>query len=167
MKIININKNKAFNRLRTSFLINFFIYGMIFGILFTAFNYKLQSWVSTSVMVTFLLISSWELFKIYRYIRTLEQSFDISELRTSWCVILENIHVARLQVINTIEINQSLLDKLFKIYNLNVNYGLGDNGYNHQIKFLNKEQAEEISRILKPNTNLGILLNKNNTGDKE
>ena len=162
-KNIDFNKETAFKRISVNLLISAGITAftlMIVGIaIFSEAGSNLiipARFVVSIVLITYIV----KFYFAYLYIKTLKQSYDSHELRTEYKIILEHINVARIQIVNNVYITQGFIDKLFGIYTVTIDYGFGDNGYNHSFNFLSKEQSEEVANAIRSKTDLGVLINK-------
>lgn len=163
MTEIKYDKKVAFNRIRFDLLMNFLFYSVLIGVVSLGLSgflhFDFLSIFIPSVFILFIYFGV-EMYFNYLYVKTLKQSYTEHELRTEYKIILEHIDVARLQIVNNVNIYQGFIDKLFGIFRVRVNYGFGDDGYVHEFNFLTKEKAEEVAESVRVKTDLGVLLRK-------
>lgn len=112
---------------------------------------------------SFIFMALWELvfyqlflIKIY----TLEYSIDEEEnkLISKWRVILKHKEIARLQVVNSVDIDQDIWDKFVDLHQVSVSYGFSESGYNHYFRYVTEDEAEKIAGKIKPSGRLGVDL---------
>lgn len=85
-------------------------------------------------------------------IDSLEYEFDEKESRLIkvWKFIVKTKDTAKLQVVNSIDMNQGLIEKLFGLFNVHICYGFGADGYHYTFKYLSEETAENLLKLIKP-----------------
>lgn len=84
------------------------------------------------------------------YLSSLEYEAEESKLTRSYKIIETRKDTARLQVINSVDITQDLIDRIFGVYTLRVDYGFGSEGYVFEFNYLSNEDAEKIADLIKP-----------------
>ena len=73
-----------------------------------------------------------------------------SRLLSSWKVILKHKDTAKLQVINSVDINQDIWDKFVDLYRVDICYGFSQSGYRYSFSYLSESDAEELLDKIKP-----------------
>ena len=156
-KEITFNKNKA--------MMNFFmkwVLGTVGPALYLIFFNKMLARfvieeIGINVSVFFALFGAalilwrlWDLLMKYLTIRTLKYTMAEGKLSRQWSTITYHNDTAKLQVINSVDITQSIVGWMLKQYNISVRYGISDIGYTFGIAFLDKETAERLVDEIKP-----------------
>ena len=156
---IEIDKKKAWERIKAGTLINFII--LIFVVFFSVKLFSLfLVWSELGGQLNNKVYSYGFLFVITIQIGTLISNWlwlenvvyqaEPDKLTETYTIITKRINQARLQVVNDVNITQSIYDRFFgKFFNLEVNYGFGDVGYTFIYKYLSEEKANELSEFIK------------------
>jgi membrane protein YdbS with pleckstrin-like domain len=168
MKELKIDKNKAIEMERIKSIVWAFIgailwYLPIMGLWYLFISIKDNAQVphffiligTLSFMIVYEIINFWA---CKRKINSLEQMYEKDELMTRYEIITKTKNSARLQVVNNVDITQSIWDKFYGFFNVNVDYGFGDSAYSHEFNYLTEEQAEKVQDEIKPRSRLGINL---------
>lgn len=157
---LKIEKDKAIKmRLLTS--ISWWILGSIiwtmvvspFKIMFT--REFIMNFFDIQIFIYALIImATYETIKFWyesEKIKSLEYTINPEEhkLIGNWKVITRHKDTARLQVVNDVNINQGLIERIFNLFNVKVRYGFSDEGYYFYFKYLSEEEAEKILKIIK------------------
>ncbi len=169
--IINIQKEKAIEREKMKRISWVFIGTFIWSIvLIGCYNFfQLLSFNETYALKPSLIIYAlifmilWEyiFYKLFLIeIDSLEYEIDEEENRliSKWKVILKHKDTAKLQVINSVDINQDIWDKFQDLYSVNVCYGFSGDGYDYEFNYLSEEEAEKLLKIIKPSGRIGVDL---------
>ena len=90
------------------------------------------------------------------YCNTLKYEVEEDRLVKSWKTITKTKDSARLQIINSIDITQTLFDKIFDTFDFQINYGMG-NGHHFSFPYISEEDANKLMDIIKP-TGKNILV---------
>ncbi len=160
---INIQKEKAIKRERIMRGSWVFIGTIMWFLILNGgyFLIKMMDWNSDFHWKFSYLIYSFIFMVIYEYvyyrfflekINSLKYEMDEKENRLlkSWKIILKHKDTAKLQVINSVDINQDIWDKFVDLYSVNVCYGFSEGGYNYVFDYLSEEDAEDILSRIKP-----------------
>ena len=155
---IKINKSKMWKRLLTEDIIIFIFY--FIGVILLN---KLFKWLVSESDVTFLskvifpilligiiLISGITI--IYHWLITQSMKYEISDekLVKTYQAIVKTKDQARLQIVNSVDIRQNLIDKIFDLFYIDVSYGFSGEGYNFTFPFLSEQEADRIGDMIKP-----------------
>ena len=108
----------------------------------------------------FYLILQYSLWFIVGYIMTsfvynliwlnrLEYYVEPDKLTETYEIITKTRNQARLQVVNDIDFRQSIVGRLFKLFNVTVSYGFGSESKEFDFYYLSEEQANIISDMIK------------------
>jgi uncharacterized membrane protein YdbT with pleckstrin-like domain len=173
MKEILINKDKAIEKERTKAIAWFFMGTILWTLLIggcwaitSSLEYD-SSGAATPIfkifgfVFVFMVIYEVIQFQILKIkIKSLQQEYDTDELMTKYKIIVQTKSSARLQVVNNVNITQSIWDKFYDFFNVEIDYGFSDQGYSHKFHYLEEKQAEEIQKTIKPHSRLGINLNE-------
>lgn len=100
-------------------------------------------------LVLIAIYAFFEAIRLKIIINTTQYSIEEHKLIKQWSFITKTVDIARLQVINSIVLNQSLLQRMFGIFNLTVDYGFGANGYEFTYQYLDEKTCLEIEEYLK------------------
>jgi len=163
---IEINKKQAWKMFMTKTFFKIFSISLfLIIILAVLLNQELFPFQKQYLLLTVLFIiifpflfKGFNIIYFYLYLNHLDYEVEEGILTTKYQIIMKHTNSARLQVVNTVNINQSLWEKLFGLYTIEVDYGFGDSGYTHYFRFLLEDQANEISHLIKPRGNIPITI---------
>lgn len=83
------------------------------------------------------------------YVDSLEYTVEDDRLQKSYQMIIKTKDSARLQIINSVDIKQTLFDKLFDQFSFEICYGMGD-GHYFSFNYLSEEQADKLMNTIRP-----------------
>ncbi len=145
---IEIDKKKAFKSEILSIVCNNLTWLIIILIL-SIMKYIPLSYTPI-VGIIFGLWTLWDIIREFFIIKSLEYNFEPDRLTKSYQFITKTFNQARLQVVNDVNVSQNgIFDWLFNLYNLEVNYGFGDTGYNFEYNYLSEQQAHDLQNQIK------------------
>lgn len=159
---IQINKELVWKRILVGESISLVSWLLSFYLLYLFFNWfvSLNDFTGDSIIIPqkyFILTSSaivlvWIINLIIRKIWLNSLLYEVEEhtLTKISKVITKNRDQARLQVINDVTISQSIISSFFKLFSLTVDYGFSNDGYKFTLDYLTEEQAQDISKLIKP-----------------
>ena len=162
---IKIQKEKAIKEAKIKDM-SWTIIGTIiwFFVLNAIYNaYQLMSfnenfgWKISYLFYSLIFMIIWEGVSYYLFtirIKSLKYSLDEKENRLikSWKVVLKHKDTAKLQVINSADINQDIWDKFVDVFSVIICYGFSNEGYYYQFDYLSEEEAEKILKKIKPSS---------------
>ena len=87
----------------------------------------------------------------YRIVTTMSYEIDKSGklLVQKYRVIGKATKQARLQIVNSVSIEQSWFDKFFDLFSVRVDYGFGDEGYQFSYYYLDEKTVEALIKKIK------------------
>lgn len=145
-----INREKIWKRRLLGNLFVLFIFGgLMFGL--SLLKHMLESLDYYTLLVFLLLwfiivlVNLW-LDKLYTNSLTYIVRGD--KLMKSWETIVKRKDSARLQVINSVDITQSLIDRLFNMFNFKICYGMGG-GHYFDFPYLSEKEANKLMNNIK------------------
>lgn len=153
---IKFDREKAWNRILTGFVVWFvigvaFIKGSGLGISWSLSTISVDAWnVSHWIILAWAMLYGWELIMGRLKVKTLLYTIESGKLTERYSTITKTTNTARLQVVNHVEIEQGILDKLFNIFSVTVKYGFGDVGYSFSYDFLSEDVAKKVAEMIKP-----------------
>ena len=89
---------------------------------------------------------------ISAYVGSLEYEINEEEnvLIKKYQIIGKKTDTARLQIINSVDINQGIIEKICGIFSVHVCYGIGMEGYDFNFRGLTEELSNKIIQKIKP-----------------
>ncbi|MEK6951804.1 MAG: PH domain-containing protein [Nanoarchaeota archaeon] len=153
MEII-IDKKKAWKRIVIGEIINAVILFVI-GYISIRFIHNLFDieysinkiyWYGLLILI---IIKCWNLVYNWLWLRSVVYQAEPDKLTETYTLLTKSRNQARLQVVNDVNFNQSIMDRLFGLFNLDVTYGFGDEGYSFTYQYLSEKKANELSDFIK------------------
>lgn len=150
---VKIDKEKAWKTIKTGMI----IYGAIILVIglgclnlikkFLEIDSKgITLWYFVGFIIVWLIITLYK----WLWLRSVVYDAEPDKLTETYSIITKTRNQARLQVVNDVNITQSIIQKFFgKLFNVGVTYGFGDEGYNFVYKYLSEEEANRISDFIK------------------
>lgn len=156
---IQIDKIKVWKRIFVGDVVTSIIWGII-GIFILWFIYGIFKWNKEEVgypmfkVVPYLflfiaIILIWHLTYKKLWLNSIVYHADPDKLTETYTILTKSRNQARLQVVNDINFNQGIIDRLFGLFDLEVTYGFGDEGYSFTYQYLSEEKANELSDFIK------------------
>jgi len=152
---IEINKAKLWNMKRIENVI-YFGFGLILALGFYLFSDELkiaEAWRGSaiSMFITFVaVLVGINLIKEWLFTKSLKYHIDDDKLQATYQIITKTKDSARLQVVNSVDVRQSLWEKVFGFFTVEVCYGFGDSGYYFEFPYLSEKQADMLMDKIKP-----------------
>lgn len=159
---IYIDKEKAYNRVYNGVIIDGigWFFGLIFSyilvILFNNSMFYYSDKMTINIWVILAMVSSIAIYMLGKVIygkyliRSLKYTLEKDKLIKEWKVITKKKDTARLQVVNSVDIKQGLIDRLFNLFYIEVCYGFSGSGYYFRFNYLSEEEAEKVMELIKP-----------------
>ncbi len=82
--------------------------------------------------------------------KSLKYEYADGKLVKTYQIIVKTKDQARLQIVNSVDIKQGLIDKIFGLFYIDVCYGFSGEGYIFYFEFLSEQEADEIANMIKP-----------------
>lgn len=98
------------------------------------------------IYVIFVLIKLW-LDKLYT--ESIRYDIEDDRLQQSYQVIVKTRDSARLQIINSVDVRQGLIDKIFEQFSFEINYGMGS-GHFFSFPYLSEDEANKLMDTIRP-----------------
>lgn len=164
---IEIDK-QALRNLNICSRVSEYVFGLFGWNLITALIWSFiieQDYIYTQTLpVTAIL---WMIYKIFQYknqeknIETLTYTIEnngkkLQEKRE--CYTSRKTNTAHLQIINSVDIEQGLTERIFGIYHVEVDYGMAAEGYKFTFEGLPKTEAEKIATMIKTTGKIGVKI---------
>lgn len=158
---IKIQKEKAIKIMALNRVINF-LYGYVICILLLNGLFWFKSILGNNDFTFFffnlyvlLICLAYQIFQYYNHkkaIDTLTYSLEEEGSKPIKCYeyyFSRAKDTAKLQVVNSVDICQDFYDKLFNVWSLVITYGFSGDGYTFQYNYLEREEAERVSKMIK------------------
>jgi len=163
MREIQFDKGKAVKFEIGTFFQNLAIWGIIVWVInivlnfiwFPSYreNFNMGVVFGSYTLWLIYLYVGWGIFSLIHNIGILQSlKYYISEekLVATHKFIKRHTDTARLQVVNSVDITQTLIGRLLNLYSVEVTYGFAQEGYNFDYDYIDEKTAEEIVDIIKP-----------------
>lgn len=149
MEDINFDRNKAIKSEIYQALLNL-IYLNVF---FAGFYFVFSSIIFWFWVVIGGFFITYTVFKIFYYnivLKNLKYYMSDSILVKKYRFITNTTDTARLQIVNSVDMKQRIVDRILNIFNVNISYGMGEEGYSFFFNHLDEKTAEHIMKKIKP-----------------
>lgn len=113
-------------------------------------DWQVKTWFTLLLFGIFIVWSIINIICDWFYTKTLEYEITDERLLSTYKIITKHKDSARLQVVNSVDVTQGLLDKIFDLFTVEVCYGFSGEGYQYYFNYLSEEEADKLMDKIKP-----------------
>ena len=154
------NKEKAWSNICISLTIENAIWLLILFAILTIAKWFIQ--LQELDYLYFLVLANWiwGFLRNRLWINSIKYYYSEDKLIAEYKIITRTKDSARLQVVNSVDITQGIINKLFGLFKITVNYGFTADGYEFGFEYLDGEVAEKVFKNIKA---IGLKIEDKNT----